>query len=190
MASVGVTNGFRQSPARTAPALHRLAGVSADPLLALFHENWLASCGAIYRTADVGPPFFADLPAYLEWTTLAFELATAGKRIVALDTPTFRINETDGSLSRSRAYERHALNALHRMLARSSRSDIRRLIKRRIAQGWHSCSDQALKAGEGREALRCHLMSLRHAPGWRYLPYSRHLLPLLARQPASARQSS
>ena len=44
-----VSNGFRRQGAAQELALSNLANVSADPLAALFKENWLPSCAAAFR---------------------------------------------------------------------------------------------------------------------------------------------
>ena len=169
-ASVGVTNGYRRRPGGDSLALRGLAAVERDPLLALLQENWLASCSGIFRTQDLDPSIFGSIPAYLEWTWFAFMIVSAGRRVVTLDTPTFRIHETAGSLSRSREYERRAVAVLTEMLDRVSRPDLRRLLKRRLAEGWHSRSDTALRSGQRGEALKCHLQSLRYLRDGAFCP--------------------
>ena len=61
---------------------------------------WLASCGGLYRTSMVDVRAFAGLPRFLEWTYLGLKLAST-RRMFFLDQPTFRVHDSEDSLSKS-----------------------------------------------------------------------------------------
>lgn len=101
-ADLVVTNGFSSEKNRL---YTNLAKVPSDPLKALFDENWLASCNALFRSDSVPSEFFQDFHPYAEWTWLAFKLALSGKKVATLDEPCFRLNYTPQSLSQSASYK-------------------------------------------------------------------------------------
>lgn len=174
--SILVTNGLRHAEGRDQPALSHLDGVVSDPLLALFVENWMTSCGVTFRASDCPDEAFAAIPKYLEWTWLAFNAANSGRTIAVLDTPTFRIYDTADSESKSDAYRRSQLETFQRMLAVGTRPDIRRRLRSRIGAYWHDQSSAALVQGSLGEAVACHLRSLWYPDGLKYLTYTRRLI--------------
>lgn len=174
---VVVTNGHRRVQGLDILSYTRLEQVPTSPLEALFHTTWLQSGNALYRSATVGTELFSDHHAYAEWTWLAFLLALNGKRIAVVDVPTFICHDTPGSLSKSTAYRDASLALYWRMLEASPPPAVVRLIQRRIQAAWHDRSYHALTEGKNWEALRYHLRSLAGAGGFRYLSFSRRLLP-------------
>lgn len=177
-AAVVVTNGYRRQEHTDRLAMSNLAKVTADPLRALMQENWLASCGGLFRTADVSTSFFEDLPIHIHWSWLAFHLAEAGKRIAVLDKPTFRINESANSASKSDTYMLSQVTIMQHMLEQVSRPDIARILRARRSQAWHDVSCHHLNKGALRAAWNAHLHSLSHPSGWKFLPYTRKLFGL------------
>lgn len=175
-ASIVATNGFRYIDGEDALAMQRLHAVEKDPLDALFNENWLASCGGLYRTRDLPPELFDDVARYLEWTWLAFRFASLQKRVVVLDQPTFRIHDSAESESKSDAYRMSRVAILERLLAETRNEGIRKRIKSRIAQTWHDISCEHMRRGHFQDAWRAHVRSLGSLAGLKFLPYTRHLL--------------
>lgn len=175
-ADLVVTNGLRRSGNQEQPALSLLGQVEADPQLALFQENWLASCGALYRTASVPVEFFEQPQPYLEWTWLAFRLTCATCRIRVLDVPTFVINDTPGSASKSATYIESHVTLYRRMLALGQRPDVRQLLQARLAAAYHAIADQHLHSRHLATAWTNHLRSLACRGGWRYASFSRRLV--------------
>lgn len=176
LADMVVTNGLRRSPNREEVALNLLREVESDPQIALFHENWLASCGALYRTASVPVSFFEQPHPYLEWTWLAFRLTCANCRIRVLDVPTFVINDTPGSASKSAAYIESPVSLYRRMLELGDRPDVRKLVETRLAAAYHAIADQQLHSRHLITAWTNHLRSLTCQGGWRYASFSRRLI--------------
>jgi glycosyltransferase involved in cell wall biosynthesis len=176
-ADVAVTNGFARSAGQDRLMYARMANVSAQPLKELFHENWLNSGNHLFRTASVPTRYFEDPHPYMEWTWLAYRLAFEGKKIVATEAATFRINDTPGSLSKSATYVSSNIALYGRMLAMKPQRDIVGVINRRICNAWHDVSVFELTAGNRAKAVGAHLRSLSsHRTGLKFLPYTRHLL--------------
>jgi hypothetical protein len=150
--------------------------VESDPLKALIRSNWLASCGGLYRSATISAEFFTNLTKYLEWTTLAFRLIMAGKKLCFVDHPGFRISDTEGSASKQRSMESmlNAIAVFEDMFARVPRN-IRISLAGKGAAVYHSTSHHCLQLGDLGQAWRMHASSIRMG-GWRYLAYTRHLL--------------
>ena len=182
-AGVLVTNGHRRTGDLEERVMNHIELVTADPLEALFREPWLASCSALYRAAVVPVSMFEGIARYFEWTWLGFVIASAGIGVRTLDVPTFRIHDTANSESKSDAYMMAQIAIFERMLAHASRADIRARLKGRIRDGWHSRAVVALARGERGEAWRCHLHCLATAGGWRYLSFTRYLVPGWPRNP-------
>lgn len=174
--AVVISNGWHHSNGRDSIGMPGFGQIGDDLLLALFRENWLVSCGALYRTDAVPVHYFEDLPRHIHWTWLAFCLAQDGKRIRSLSSLTFRVYETPGSSSKSDAYFHCQVEIYQRMLAKADRSDIARLIRRRLAQAWHDVSNYYRAGGVMSKAWICHIRSVSHPSGWKYLSYTRKLL--------------
>jgi len=176
-----VTNGFR-THGMGADTLNyeRLEQVPPDPLGALFVENWMSSCGVLFRTSSIPASFFDDHVDYIEWTWFAFKLAMAHKRPCVLNEPTFRSHLTPGSASQSESYMLAHTELFERMLAMNPRGDINRILKARLCQSWHHISSYYLHRGAMRRAWSAHLNSLRHLAGWKYVAYTRRLFRLFS----------
>lgn len=173
---VVISNGIRRIGGMDRPMLDDLASAVSNPLRALIHQNWLPSCGALFRTERIGQAYFDAYHDFAEWTWIAYQLAIDGRRLVACDAPTFIVYDTPRSLSKSQIYRDSYIQLFQRMLNRKPPADVRQLIQRRLAAALHDASTDRLKAGELQAALRFHLRSLFHLGGWRYLSYSRHIL--------------
>ncbi|MDB5934852.1 MAG: hypothetical protein JWQ01_2196 [Massilia sp.] len=174
---VVVTNGFACRAGQDRLMYTRMANVDAQPLNELFHENWLNSGNHLFRTASVSSRYFEDPHPYMEWTWLAYRLAFEGKKIVATEAPTFRINDTPGSLSKSATYVSSNISLYGRMLAMKPQQEIVGVVKRRLCNAWHDVSVFELSAGNRAKAVGAHIRSLTsHRSGLKFLPYTRHLL--------------
>ena len=171
-----VTNGYLRSENIDTVCFQDFSNVSVQPLQTLMKMSWLNSGNALYRTISVGLEYFEDSHPYVEWTWLAFNLAIKNKKIKALDVPTFRINDTAGSLSKTHAYDNAQMKLLRRMLELSPPVDVAKLIHTKLGALYHQFSDSSLKAGNRIQALRWHLRSLVKPNGFKYISFSRHLL--------------
>jgi hypothetical protein len=172
---VVVTNGYEIRRGLDSIFYSDFNEVMQGPLECLMHFNWLHNCNALYRTASIGIDYFRDSHPYTEWTWLAFRLAMTGKRVAALDKPTFRYHDTAESLSKSTEFRNATIPLFHRMLACEPPAHIAREIRRKMGAAWHDAAGFAMNNGSRMEALQCHLKSLLSPGGMRYLSYSRRL---------------
>jgi len=175
-ADVLVTPGQRQfMDGRTVRVPH-LNG--KDTIASLLDNNWLASCGGVFRRRSVGHDYFASMPRYLEWTYLAFQLARERSVHFMMDDPFphFTIVETPSSESRSLEYSLAMPGALAQMQDPSLPLEIQRTLSRKVGAALHHAAGRCKKSGRMRDAWRFHLASLRKRDGMKYLLFTRHLL--------------
>lgn len=176
-AALVVTNGLRRQRDASQTLMYGLLdAVADDPLAALFQENWLSSCGALYRTSAIRVDYFENFHDFIEWTWLAFKIALDGHPVCTLNLPTFVVHDTEGSASKSQAYLLAHISLLRRMKNAKPRPDIARILKVRECQAWHNASVRYLDRGDLRQAWQTHWHSLLHPHGWKFITYTRHLL--------------
>lgn len=154
----------------------RLDEVPDRPLECSMQFNWLSSGNALYRTASVPVRYFEISHGYAEWTLLAFQLAMDAKKIIVLDIPVFRCNETPDSLSKSAFYVDAYIPLFKRMLVASPPHTIARMIRRKMGAAYHDASVAALREGNRFRAWYYHGQSLVKPGGLLYLSYTRYLL--------------
>lgn len=146
-----------------------------DPLRGLLRSNWLASCGGLFRSDLVPESFFDGATKYFEWTLLAYKLA-ASRRVILLNTPTYRLYASSGSLSQSEAYRLAEPEVLRKICLLDLPKDVRWELRKRVGSAYHSLSSHFLREGRLREAWRFHARSLMQPDGLRYVPYTVRLL--------------
>jgi len=173
--AVVVTNGYRNRKGLDEPCYKSLADIPTRPLLALMEIPWLNSANAMYRSAAVGIDYFENSHPYAEWTWLAFSLAMHEKQFAAIDTPTFRINDTSDSLSKSQAYDQAYESLFERMLAERPPVRVVNKIRQKMGSMYHQYADRLLNEGDRVGALRWHVRSLAQPSGFRYLSFTRRL---------------
>ena len=149
--------------------------IRIDPIGSLIKKNWLASCGGTYRTERVKKSIWKDLPKYYEWTTVAFRLAKANQ-IYFSSKQTFLVHSTPQSLSKRPDYILTAPRALELILREVSDREISRHMKKKIASACHTAADFCLTQNRPIDAWKYHIECLVRWGGWRFLPYTRHLL--------------
>ena len=150
---------------------------SKDPMKAIFVDFWLASCGALYRTAKIPTSLFENPQPYQEWTWLAFVICHHGIPIRFIDDETYEVDSTTpGSASKTQAYQTTDLSLYERMLTVCSRQDIRKAIGHRISASHHNRSNAFMLQGHIGEAWNHHMKSLAGAGGHRYASYTLRLV--------------
>jgi glycosyltransferase involved in cell wall biosynthesis len=175
-ADVVVTNGYLQGFGRRVVNIEDFGEIQADPLRALLRRHWLPPCAGLFRTHAVTLDFFEAIPEYREWTYLGLRLALE-RKIHFMSRPTFVYRtDTPGSLSKSKASCLAESRAMARMLELPLPRDVRTTMRARLTAGLHSASDWERRDGNHLAAWRWHLRCLLRPRGWRYLPYTRHLL--------------
>lgn len=177
-AAVAVTNGFWSNGVDEQIVLYgRMKQVNDRPLYELFQENWLNSCNHLFRTSAVPVAYFEKPYPFMEWTWIAFQLTMERKAVAASETPTFRINSTPGSLSKSSSFMMSRVVLYCRMLQAQPDKEIKSIIRRRLSTAWHEISEAECLSGNRRGALIAHLRSLiAHWSGIKYFPFSRRLI--------------
>ncbi|UCF20663.1 MAG: glycosyltransferase family 2 protein [Gemmatimonadota bacterium] len=171
-----ITNGYRRSAAGDVLNAPDDLDVEADPMRALIRRNWLLPGGYLCRTEAVEPAAFEGMPRYLERTYFALWLLTHCQ-IIWLKQPTVVYHlETPQAEWRSRKAGLAQADALRQILTLELPADVRAVFRARVGRACHAASDREYREGALREAWRWHLRSLRESGGWRFLPYSRHLL--------------
>jgi glycosyltransferase involved in cell wall biosynthesis len=168
-----VTNGYC-APGDSVQ-IARTANIESDPFGAMLEQNWLASCGSLFRRSSCGDELFADLTPYMEWTLLAYRLLLAGKRMKFVDIPTYRINDTPQSASKSREYRLAAAVVIETVLSLPLPPHNRRRLRARLLAARHDLSVMSLEEGRRGTAWALHLQSLAGLSGLRYLSYTRRL---------------
>lgn len=172
-----LSNGYLHNSQRDQDYLQYLDKVPNNPLTAFFVENWLPSCGALFRRASVDPTYFQSYHPYAEWSWLAFRLALDKKRFCILNEPTFRVYaDTPASLSKSPEYRKSYISLYQKMLAVAIPSNVRRIIQKRLSQAHHDVSSYALAEGKLGQCVRHHILSLKHPSGWIFFTYTRHII--------------
>ena len=171
-----ITNGYRRNG--SGDELHVKADnrVHADPIRTMLEGNWFLPGSWLCRTEKVGVNIFEEMPSYLECTYLGLRIA-AEHPIVWRDTPTVVYSVgSPAAESLSRAYVLGQVAGLRRIIALNLPDDVRRALRSRIAGAYHSAADHERMAGARLAAWRWHVASLMQPAGWRYLPFTRHLL--------------
>jgi glycosyltransferase involved in cell wall biosynthesis len=169
------SNGYRRIGGRDDLILRDVENIRRDPLRALTVQNWLASCGGLYRSGSVSIEYFDEEATYFEWTLLAYKLASKLK-MAFVDVPTYRIYDSPGSLSKSTAYQEAEVAVLGKIASLGLPSDVKREVQEKIGRRYHDLANYSLMQGDRAAAWRYHLTSLHYPRGWEYLLYSRKLL--------------
>ncbi len=171
-----VSNGYRELQGKRSSAVPSLEGVDREPLRQLLSNNWLASCAGLYRTSMVSGAYFQQIHAFAEWTWLGYRLCLAGTLVGVVREHGFVVHDTPGSLSKSAGYQRSYVALLDRMLAENPPRWARKALLAKRSAALHDLSAKALQDGELVVSWQLHLRSLGGLHGWRYLPYTRHLV--------------
>lgn len=175
------SNGYRCIGNQDVQDITNIEAVQRDPLCALIRENWLASCGGLYRSVSVTEDYFDGRTRYFEWTLLAFKLASTLK-MVFVDAPTYRIHDSPSSLSKSEAYREAEVGVLNQILALELPANVKSGLRIKLGKAYHSLSNYYRQEGELKRAWSYHLTSLRYPEGLRYLTYTRRLLPFFSQE--------
>jgi len=168
------SGGFRDSGGDRTPSAYNLSRALIDPFHELSLNNWMTSCGAIYRSSLVGPDVFKNIPDHLEWTYLAYKLLMLGP-FCMVNEPCYIIHDTPGSLSKSTAYSQAPAIVLREVLKLNLSRDARQSVLMRLARVEHDLASYSLANGFRLKALKHHVKSLLLPGGIKYLTFSRHL---------------
>jgi glycosyltransferase involved in cell wall biosynthesis len=167
-----VTNGYTYTD-RDRIRIDNISAVRNDPLASLIQENWLASCGGLFRSGTVHLDYFDGKTKYFEWTFLAFKLLINKHCFSFLDIPTFRVHDTASSLSKSEDYRLAIANFVRQLLSYDTPDNIKKSLKSKLAAALHSISGYYLRIGRKHDAWRYHIESISWPDGLKYLLYTR-----------------
>lgn len=170
-----IGNGYRYENGVRLASAWNLCEAARDPFAALLVNNWLTSCGGLYRSSLVDETFFTDTPAYMEWTYLAYKLCV-NYRIDFVDTQGYIIHDTPGSLSKSVDYGHAHLSVLVRILELPLPAEARRALRGKYGAALHDLSASCLNQGKRWQAFIYHCRSLLQPEGLRFLLYGRRFL--------------
>jgi glycosyltransferase involved in cell wall biosynthesis len=153
-----------------------VGGIRRDPLGSLMRSNWLASCGALFRSRSVGVEQFDGLARMVEWTMLAYRLVAGGFRFALLEERTFRLGDTPGSLSKTFEYQLGTIEMLRLLLDDARSAPVRDVLQRKLADSMHLVADVHRVRGEWLSAWGWHLRSLARRGGLRYASFTARLV--------------
>lgn len=174
-AAAVVTNGLFRSNSTCDLVFKKFPkGNHSSALRSLFEENWLSSCGALFRTDAISVSYFEDYAEYIEWTWLAFKLATASVKIIFDESITFQINDSGSSVSKSEKYLLFHPVLFRKMLASCHDKELKNIIRARQRDAWHQISEHYIRSGKLRSAILPHIYSLIASGGYRYIGFSRY----------------
>ena len=169
------TNGYRRTKNGDELIVKNAQDIAHDPLLALTTGNWLASCGGLFRTRTVTHDFFDASVNGSEWTYLAFRLCQSGRTVRFLNLPTFMVNESPESLSRSFRYPLKELVMIEKMIDLDPPPYLSKKLEDARTRLFHEVADIHRLSGELIPAWKFHLKSLKFAP-LTYMWFTRKLL--------------
>ena len=169
------TNGYLEVGGVETIAYTPSPRIEQEPLEELLRANWMQPCGHLFRSASVTLDDFDGRTKYYEWTLLAFKLSQRLK-LRFLDVPTYRKHDSPESLYKSPGVVEGAVVVLDMLAAMNTKPSLRPTLARLRGAALHAISDFHRAAGNSGKAWRYHAASLVHPRGWKYLPYTRHLL--------------
>jgi len=171
------TNGYSDHRGPGQLWVQNVDEVKARPDIAAVREQWLPSCGGMFRVRSISNDFFTPVFDFHEWTWFNFQLLRAGKKVCFIDEPTFHVHQTPGSASRLSTKESvdADLFALRRMEAEAT-DDQLPILRRKVGLSLHSSSDFYRANGDVGLAWSLFFECLEYPGGWSHLFYVRHLL--------------
>ena len=133
-------------------------------------QNWLASCGGLFRTATVKMSYFKNLPPHREWTVIAFRVASS-LNVQFEDVPTFRVHSSPGSQSKQDSYVDASIVIYDELKRCTNDARQRQLIRYGQGAAYRSmCSHYRMRRNFP-AAWRAYGRAICSVGGWRYLPY-------------------
>ena len=170
------TNGYLRSGMNDVLHVKGNRRIGDDPVHAMLDGNWCLPGSWLCRSAMVDGSVFEDMPKHLECTYFALHIATEHP-IVWIDAPTVIYSVgSPAADSQTRAFVIGQVRALRRIIQLDLPDDVRHAYRMRIASAYHSAAEHERRAGALLAACRWHVGSLLQPAGWRYAPFTRHLL--------------
>jgi hypothetical protein len=181
-ADVVVTNGFRRLDGVDRLHVPAKLNVGSKPLRAFRKLNWFLPGSWLARSDRVDASIFDDMPPYRECTYLALRFAT-GFRMHWLQEPTVIYHEfSPHAESTSWHYFEGQLDASRALLSLDLPASVRRQLRWDIAALLHDHADRHYADGALDQAWEFHIRSLVSWCGFRFLPFTRHLVSMELRR--------
>lgn len=171
---MAVSCGYRDIGGQRTASAYNLTKAQVDPYGELAANNWMTSCGALFRSSLVPAETFVGIPPHHEWTFLAYKLLSLGPFCV-LDQPGYVIHDTPNSLSKTTAYATAHATVLREVLKLPLPTHAIHTVRERLSRAEHDLANSALGLGLRAQALKHHFRSLLLPGGLRYLPFTRRL---------------
>lgn len=166
--------GIRKYDDKSIPSAYNLRAALLDPFGELAINNWMTSCGGIFRADLVKSEVFRHIPQHHEWTYLAYKILTLGPFCI-VDEACYVIHDTPGSLSKTSAYFQATADVLREILRLDLPPPVYRSVRLRLSKAEHDLASQALLNGFRIKAIRHHIASLLLPGGLTYIYFTRHL---------------
>ncbi len=142
----------------------------------LKRKNWMASCGAVFRSSTIPAFYFEGLTPHCEWTLVAFRIAME-RKVRFIDSWTYRINDTADSGSKMREYVETIPDTFADMLRWTNEPKYVRQIKIARAKAYFRAAAYNRIHGDMMRAWHFLKKNARESLyGWIYLPYAVLLL--------------
>lgn len=150
--------------------------INREPATAFLDSNWFASPASIFRRNRIENSLFDIQCKYFEWTYLFF-LFIANEKIIRYDDSiTYRVYQNNlSSASKTEEYIKSHHEFFGLLLELPLSFKIKRTLKEKHVISLNSLSNYYLQKGELENAWAAHLQCFLRG-GWRYLPYTRHLI--------------
>lgn len=175
-AALVVTNGYSEKNGEQSPHYTGLNKIQNEPLKYLFKMNWLHNCNHLMRSAFVVESYFKNYHNYFEWTWLAYKIAINKLKVISSDDLTFIYYDTPGSVSKSMRYYNSLPALVEKMLDMNPPDEIKLEIRYKLSSHYHDMADNYLKEDKMMKSFENHLKSIFSYKGYRYLPFTRHIL--------------
>lgn len=169
-----ISSGYRETGGKRTASAANIDLALADPYGELAKNNWMTSCGGVYRSSQVPTHIFSDIPKYHEWTYLAYRILNIGK-FCHTNRPCYIIHDTKDSLSKTNSYHEANAAVLREILKLNLPAKATRSVKERLARAEHDLACRALALGLRGKALRHNFRSIILPGGFRYLMFSRKI---------------
>lgn len=176
-ADVIVTNGFfHQDGDKLWVPPNSSDYINNDPAGTFLKANWFASPASAFRRSSIDTKIFDIKLKYFEWTYLFFLLLSKGKSIQYSESVTYRVYKDNPlSISKSDEYFRSHLEFLRILQQLPLSPTTQKALKAKQVIALNSLSNYHLTRKDWKSAWIAHFQCL-FGGGWRFLPYTRHLI--------------
>jgi glycosyltransferase involved in cell wall biosynthesis len=171
-----VTTGYEVNGTNRQIHIPDIIKCQANPLDAIIERCWLASCGGLYRADSITEDFFDGVTDHIEMTLLAFKIAINNKNILFINQPTYIVNDTPQSMSKSHDHLETTAHVLEQMRRYKMPANIKRKLEKKYRDALHVLSSEYCAQNMPLKAWMFHIRSIKPPFTLKYLAYTRKLL--------------